>query len=866
VDRYRLAPPKVSRLTTQSPASAERPARVVKDRAMADFPADFDVATLNGTTGFQVVGGSAADQGGFSVSSTDINGDGVADLIIGANYGNPNGADSGVVYVVFGHTGGFSSTIDVGTLDGSNGFRIAGEAALDYAGWSVSSAGDINGDGKEDLIIGALGADPHGSGSGAAYVVFGQSGGFGATLNLSSLDGTTGFQLSGQVASQFAGRSVSAAGDVNGDGIDDLLVGADGDGGMRTGAAFVVFGHTGGFSANLDLSAIDGTNGFKIKGDGAYGDLGWSVSSAGDINGDGIEDIIVGAKGFGSGASHLGRSYVIFGKTGGFGAGIDLAATTLNGTGGFVISDAGFGQNSGGSVSRAGDINGDGIGDLLVGAIGVDAHGENSGAAYVVFGKTTGFTDFSLAILNGTNGFRILGEAALDRLGLVSAAGDVNGDGIDDLIVGALGSPGDGGNAGSGIAYVVYGRDVAVDGAFGNTVELSALDGLNGFQIDGRAADLTGDIAVSSGDINGDGATDLIVGASGNSGTGATYVIFGIPAPVPIHQDGTAGDDTITGAGVDDVLNGLGGRDLLGGLAGDDLLDGGAANDILNGGLGADDLVGGLGNDILNGDDGDDQLNGGDGNDKLNGGIGTDTLTGGIGADQMSGGDGVDALFGNADNDLLDGGAGADVMNGGTGNDVFIVDNVGDQTIELVGEGYDIVRTALNGWILGANIEGLELQGPGAIDGSGNALANNIQGNDGANTLYGLAGVDTINGGDGNDIIVGGLGGDQLRGGADTDTFVILQESVGNPALETDTVYDYVAGDNDSIDLSAIDADSTQGGNQAFTFAEFGFTKTAGEMTLTFASGQTTLKLDVNGDGKADYQMKITGFLDKAPG
>ncbi|MCE3290564.1 MAG: hypothetical protein K0R83_2576, partial [Caulobacter sp.] len=265
--------------------------------------------------------------------------------------------------------------------------------------------------------------------------------------------------------------------------------------------------------------------------------------------------------------------------------------------------------------------------------------------------------------------------------------------------------------------------------------------------------------------------------------------------------------------------------------------------------------VGGAGNDWLQGDDGDDQLDAGEGADKLFGGAGVDDLVGGLGNDRLDGGDGADALTGGAGNDLLDGGAGADLMTGGTENDVYIVDDTGDQTIEAANEGYDIVRTALDGWVLGDNIEALELQGSADIDGQGNDLANNLQGNSGGNTLFGGAGVDTINGNDGDDTIVGGLGGDLMRGGLGADVFLV--DHAFGAGLETDQVYDFSTAEGDSIDLSGIDA-IAGGADEAFTLVS-AFGKHAGEMTLTFAGGVTTLKLDITGDGKVDYQMKISG-------
>ncbi|RYF89643.1 MAG: type I secretion target, partial [Caulobacteraceae bacterium] len=204
----------------------------------------------------------------------------------------------------------------------------------------------------------------------------------------------------------------------------------------------------------------------------------------------------------------------------------------------------------------------------------------------------------------------------------------------------------------------------------------------------------------------------------------------------------------------------------------------------------------------------------------------------------------------------LDGGAGADVMRGGTENDIYLVDDLDDQTLEALDEGYDIVRTELDGWVLAGNIEGLQLEGAGDIDGTGNGLANNMQGSSGANTIYGLAGNDTINGADGNDIIVGGLGGDQLRGGAGADSFVIGQESTV-ARTELDQIHDFSIGQMDIIDLSGIDA-IAGGADDAFSLVG-AFSKHAGEMTLTFAAGITTLKLDINGDAKADYTLKING-------
>ena len=138
----------------------------------------------------------------------------------------------------------FGSVFELSWLSGSGGFQINGEAAYDESGRPVASAGDINGDGFDDLIIGAAYADTNGDNSGAAYVVFGSGSGFDATLNLSSLDGTNGFQINGEATHDQSGRSVAAAGDINGDGFDDLIIGAlyADPNGANSGASYVIFG------------------------------------------------------------------------------------------------------------------------------------------------------------------------------------------------------------------------------------------------------------------------------------------------------------------------------------------------------------------------------------------------------------------------------------------------------------------------------------------------------------------------------------------------------------------------------------------------------------------------------------------------
>ncbi|SFE39315.1 integrin alpha [Nitrosomonas sp. Nm166] len=415
------------------------------------FDATIDLSSLDGNNGFRL-DGAANDFSGTSVSSAgDVNSDGFDDVIIGAPLTDSNGNYSGSSYVVFGKATGFDATIDLSSLDGSNGFRLDGETAYDRSGRSVSSAGDVNGDGFDDVIIGAPLTDSNGYYSGSSYVVFGKASGFTATLDLSSLDGSNGFHLDGEAAGDLSGRSVSNAGDVNGDGFDDVIVGAPTI--NDVGSSYVVFGKASGFGATLDLASLDGSNGFRLDGETANDRSGYSVSNAGDVNGDGFDDVIVGAAFADPNGAFSGASYVVFGKASGFDAALDLSS--LDGSNGFRLDGEAAGDQSGTSVSNAGDVNGDGFDDVIVGAFGADPNGPLSGSSYVVFGKASGFdATIDLSSLDSNSGFRLDGVAG-DASDSVSNAGDVNSDGFDDLIVGA---PSDRNGDFSGSSYVIFGR------------------------------------------------------------------------------------------------------------------------------------------------------------------------------------------------------------------------------------------------------------------------------------------------------------------------------------------------------------------------------------------------------------------------
>ena len=315
--------------------------------------------------------------------------------------------------------------IQLSSLSGTNGFRLDGIDAFDDSGRSVASAGDVNGDGFDDLIIGAPEAGPSNYHIGETYVVFGKASGFASSINLSTLNGSNGFRLNGIDGIDLSGGSVASAGDVNGDGFDDLIIGATGAGDY-VGESYVVFGKASGFTSSINLSTLNGSNGFRLDGIDAGDISGLPVASAGDVNGDGFDDLVIGAFRAGPG-ENVGENYVAFGKASGFASSMNLS--TLNGSNGFRLDGIDVGDYSGRSVASAGDVNGDGFDDLVIGASRADPGGDSSaGESYVVFGKASGFaSSISLATLNGSNGFRLDGIDAGDRSGFsVASAGDVN--------------------------------------------------------------------------------------------------------------------------------------------------------------------------------------------------------------------------------------------------------------------------------------------------------------------------------------------------------------------------------------------------------------------------------------------------------
>lgn len=442
--------------------------------------------------------------------------------------------------------------IDLADLGTSHpGFAIKGSGSSVGLGYSVSGAGDFNGDGIPDLVVGTPSAN---SQVGEAYIVFGKLDG--TAVETGSI-GSKGIRLAG-IFQDALGASVCGAGDVDGDGFDDVIVGAPVSN-FGLGSAFIIYGS----ANNSQPPAMAEFTGLAI------GDLtGFSVSGAGDVNGDGLADVIIGAPQFLRSTPQKGKAYVIFGKP--ERTGLNLAQL---GEGGFVIEGIAPNDQLGGTVSGGGDINGDGLADLLVAAPGRESE---AGEVYVVFGKAN--TDPVLLGSLGSGGYSIGGLQEFSQIGSsLGAAGDVNGDGLADLILGSPnGQQSD--TAGFGIAFVVFGKS--------NNSAVNLLNlGSGGFQVDDPNGSRLGTSVAGAGDVNGDGLSDVLVGATNagfenggadRSQAGEAYLIFGKTGSGAVSgADLGAAGVTILGVGV----GGNAGRSV--GAAGD--VDGDGLADVMVG-------------------------------------------------------------------------------------------------------------------------------------------------------------------------------------------------------------------------------------------------------------------------------------------
>jgi VCBS repeat-containing protein len=512
--------------------------------------------------GYMIFGSMTGQDAGSYVSDAgDVNGDGLADVIVSST-GVPAGNPYTKAHVVFGKAN--QTNVNLGSVDsGTGGFSIKSDSTANKVTF-VSAAGDINADGLDDVFV----MEENAAGNSTAFVIYGKTNT--ATVDLGQV--ATNMTATSEGWPLFDGNfvkkinAISNAGDVNGDGFDDVIVG-NGD----SNKSYVVFGRS--TYSNSEYLGTSGAKGITINGQVGQ-NAGGSVSSAGDFNNDGYSDVIIGSTGAG-----FNKAYVVFGKPGSSASTVNIADIE-SGTGGLTITKNGGNTGWTPIVSNAGDVNGDGFSDVIIG----DAVANNrAGKSYVVYGgtNTTAVDVDSL----GTRGFVINGQVGGavggDNSGWsVSTAGDVNGDGYSDLIVG---SPTDG--AGSvDRSYVVFGRAGLTD------VNLSTIEtGLGGFIIQSGDGFFSGSSVSTAGDVNGDGIDDLYVGDNTANGAGNSYVIFGGE-----YLELKAGGNILASA-----IKGTTGNDTLAGTAAADVIIGNTGNDTITPGGGADKVFGGAGNDVV---------------------------------------------------------------------------------------------------------------------------------------------------------------------------------------------------------------------------------------------------------------------------
>ncbi len=518
-----------------------------------------DIGETSG--GATVSGEGLDDNSGFAVAVVgDVNNDGIGDLLLGApNADTAGGADvdAGKATLIFG-----SAVLQSNETPPLARDYVGREPAAN-AGWSTSGAGDINNDGVEDMIVGEPNADPGGSGSGAAYVVFGndQLDEMAATTlefqNLASCasPSSCGIEFNGVAAGDEAGFAVSFAGDINDDGIDDLLIGAPGatvGGNVGAGKVYLVYGPVA--AGLIDLSTVGSTTpGLVFHGENAGDRAGESISHWPDFSGDGIDDLLIGAPlaapddPFGDPIMEAGYVYAIHGGTTNLDdsmtPGIIALSRVANGLADEVQGTVFLGteafEHVGRHLTGAIDYNGDGEPDVLISGdnvvYGISGDGPKTKTGSTPTKKTDtaggGGLFRSTAAPSAEELFDtvILTPGADGDVGelTVAGAGDINGDGIDDFIVGAPGGD-PGGLTDAGTAYIVYGQP-----ALNGEILLSDIGVTEpGLRIDGNeAGDMLGAAVGGGADLNGDGVDDAMTGAPLADGpgqldnSGETYVI-----------------------------------------------------------------------------------------------------------------------------------------------------------------------------------------------------------------------------------------------------------------------------------------------------------------------------------------------------
>ena len=480
-------------------------------------PTLVDLNSLDGQNGFTMHANQSRDNSGVGHDGIgDFNGDGLDDFAVAARNNRANGK----VLLVFGRTNGFPAVIDESYLDGDRGILLHGIDRGETI-QAVTSAGDVNGDGFDDLLYAGYLAPPNRSGR--AYLVFGGPGPWPASMEAAELNGTNGVVFPGPVEDGYTGQALAGLCDVNGDGFDDFLITtprSDQTVSNPVGRAHVVFGSTNAWPATMDLAALDGTNGFSICTE-AIGSAGYPAKID-DLDRDGLAEILVCESSQEvDGTNGVGEAYLFYGRRS-WPAKVEAAQadSVFQGSGESAVL---------GLYGLAMDFNGDGWRDVVLSEHGNDELEVNAGAAQVFLGGPTRFDAIERAVdLDGATGFSILGVHA-EGFMRCGQAGDVDGDGFDDLQLGAFGA--DTPFTDAGQAYFVYGGP----GPYPDSVSVMDLtERSGGWMMNGKTRnDRFASYYSSAGDINGDGFDEFAVAAYWadpiSFDEGETYVFLGAP-------------------------------------------------------------------------------------------------------------------------------------------------------------------------------------------------------------------------------------------------------------------------------------------------------------------------------------------------
>ena len=450
----------------------------------------------------QHFGDSAADMG-------DIDGDGIHDLAVGAPKDSTGGSNRGAVHVLFMDSDGSVSGETKIAHDTGGGPSLGNSS---HFGVSVAGIGDLNRDGVPDMAVGADGDSAAGHSSGAVYILFMNSDGTASSTVKITHNTNGGPSLSGY---DYFGSSVDAIGDLDGDGIQDLAVGATGDGHNSTGAVWILFMNADGTASSMATIDGDAGGGPTLH----YNDrFGSSVAGIGDLDGDGIPDIAVGATNYntggGSGGDHRGNVYILFMNADGTASSVKRIANNVSGGPPLDENDK-FGD----ALANMGDLDGDGIQDLAVGAVGDDTGRQNAGAVYLLFMNTDGTVDSYEKIARNTNGGPSLRADSYFGSG-VASIGDLNRDGVQDMLAGAYYADTSHGTQ-SGTAFVMLldtTSKTILDDPFVTAHQKTTATTAN---------ENFGSSVAAIGDLDRDGVPDLAAGAKGHdSNRGAAYILF----------------------------------------------------------------------------------------------------------------------------------------------------------------------------------------------------------------------------------------------------------------------------------------------------------------------------------------------------